>query len=382
MVNRSLRLFALVTLIVTCALAALAATDYEVFVGTYTGPHSKGIYSFRFDSATGKWTPLELAAATENPSYLVVDRQGRFLYAVNETESYKGTNSGAVSAFAIDPATWKLTFLQQVSSLGGAPAYMTLDKTGHDLLVADYSGGDVAVFPVESDGQLGEHTALDQHQGSSVNPERQKGPHAHSIQMTNNDRFAMSADLGLDKIIIDRFDPTRGTLTPNDPPFATVAPGSGPRHLAFSRSGKFVYVINEMGTSVTVFSFDARTAAMRELQTISTVAKQYPANTGAEIQLDPHGRFLYTSTRGVDVITEFKVSPKSGKLTLAGRTPAGGKTPRFFTLDPTGRWMFVADQDSDTIVLFRVDENSGSLTQAGQIEIGSPVCLAFVPAKK
>ena len=382
--NRLLRLLVCFLSIVTWTVSACASADeYEVFVGTYTGPHSKGIYSFRFDPATGKWTAPELAVETENPSFLAVDHEGRYLYAVNEVEDYKGTSAGAVSVFSIDPAGDKLALQQQVSSLGGAPAYLTLDKTGRDLLVADYSGGDVVVFPVGKDGRLGEHTALDQHKGASINPDRQKGPHAHSVQMTNDNRFAMSADLGLDKIIIDRFDPAAGTLTPNEPAFAGVAPGSGPRHMAFARSGKFVYVINEMATSVTVFAFDARTASMREVQTISTVAEHDPANSGAEIQLDPSGRFLYTSTRKVDTIEEFKVAEGSGKLTFVGRVPAGGKTPRFFTLDPTGQWMFVADQDSDAIVLYAVDKNTGKLTATGnRMEMGSPVSLVFVPVHK
>lgn len=197
--------------------------------------------------------------------------------------------------------------------------------------------------------------------------------------MTKDNRFVMSADLGLDKIVIDRFDPARGTLTANQPESATVAPGAGPRHLAFAPSGKFVYVVNEMGNSVTVFSFDARTAAMREIQTIPTLAKQDSSSTGGEIVIDPAGQFLYTSTRSDDSIQVFKIDRDSGKLTFIERTSAAGRTPRFITLDPTGGWMFVADQDSDAIVLFRVDKNSGKLTDTGdRIEIGMPVCLAFV----
>ncbi|HUN88905.1 MAG TPA: beta-propeller fold lactonase family protein, partial [Terriglobales bacterium] len=206
MISRFLRRTALVACIFTFAVA-FAATDYEVFVGTYTGPHSKGIYSFRFDPIIGKAGPVELAAETNNPSFLAVDKQGKYLYAVNELDEYKGAKSGAVSVFSIDPATGTLKFEQQVASLGGAPAYLTLDKTGRALLVANYNGGNVVVFPITANGQLGEHSALDQHSGSGPDRERQEGPHAHSVQMTNDNRFAMSADLGLDKVIIDKFDP-------------------------------------------------------------------------------------------------------------------------------------------------------------------------------
>jgi len=383
MLNMSIRYFRALTfaLVALFALAAFAA-DYNVFVGTYTGPNSKGIYTFRFDPATGKFTEPHVAAETDNPSFLALDPHNRFLYAVNELESYKGTVSGAVSVFEVDPSTAKLTFRQQVSSLGEDPAYIAVDHSGHDVLVADYTTGDVVVFPIEKDGTLGEHTALDQHHGSSVNPERQKGPHAHSIQLTNDNRFALSADLGLDKIIIYRFDPARGTLTANKPPFATVAPGAGPRHIAFSSDGRFAYVADEMGTDVTVFSLNAKTGAMHELQTIDTVAEHDPANTAAEIALAPSGSYLYTSTRKADVITEFSVARKSGKLTLVDRVPSGGKNPRFFALDPTGQWMFVANQSSDEIVLYRVDKTTGKLTPTGNsIHIGAPVCLVFVPAR-
>lgn len=384
MLNRTARLLLCVTWLLTSILPALAADgEYEVFVGTYTGAHSKGIYSFRFNPTTGKATPPQLVAETENPSFLVVDHAGRFLYAVNEVGNYQRKSSGAVSVFSIDPASSKLTLQQQVASMGADPAYLTLDKTGRELLVANYTGGNVAVFPISADGHLGDHTAFEQHSGSSVDRERQEGPHAHSIQMTNDNRFALSADLGLDKVIIDRFDPAHGTLTPNKPEFATVKVGSGPRHLAIAPSGKFVYLLNEMATTVTVFSFDARTGTMHEQQTIDTVATHNPANTAAEIEIDHGGRFLYASTRGEDSIAEFKIDQGSGKLTLVDRTPSVGKTPRFFTLDPTGRWMFVAGQDSDNIVLFSVDQKSGKLKQTGsRIEVGSPVCLVFVPESK
>ncbi len=372
--------FLLCSSLLLTSFAAFAQSTYQVFVGTYTGPHSKGIYSFRFDAVSGKVTSPEVAAETENPSFLVIDARGRFVYAVNETGKYLGKASGALSVFAIDGA--KLTLKQQVASMGADPAYLTLDKTGRNLLVANYTGGNVAVFPIESDGRLGDHSAFEQHTGSSVNKERQEGPHAHSIQMSNDNRFAMSADLGTDKIIVDRFDAVHGTLTPDEPDSTSITAGSGPRHLAFAPSGKFLYLLNEMATSVSVFSLDARTGALHEIQSIDTVTQHDPANTAAEIQIDRSGRFLYTSTRHDDSIATYQVDPKSGKLKLVDRVSSGGKAPRFFTLDPTGKWMFVADQESDVIVLFKVDPQNGKLTKTDtRIEIGAPVCLAFLPIK-
>jgi 6-phosphogluconolactonase len=357
-----------------------AKTKYQVYVGTYTGEHSKGIYTFEFDAATGNSSTPVLAAETENPSFLSIDPQHKFLYAANETHGYKGTTSGAVSVFAINPGSRSLTFQQQISSLGGDPCYITLDRTGHYVLVANYTGGNVAVFPVLDNGRLGERTGLDQHTGTSANHERQDGPHAHAIQMTADNRFALSADLGNDKVIISRFDSVHGTLTANQPPSASLEPGAGPRHVAFAHSGKFVYVLNELTTSVTVLSFDPHTGATHVLQTIDIVDKRDPANTAAEIAIDSTGRFLYTSNRHDDTLAVFKIAPDSGELTLVERQPSLAKTPRFFTLDPTGRWMLVAGQDSNDIALFRVDQTTGKLTPTHtRIPVGAPVCLVFVP---
>jgi 6-phosphogluconolactonase len=378
MYNRSLAILVLLLISHIPTLAAPNAKgSYQVFVGTYTGTESKGIYTFRFDPATGKASTPVLAAESENPSFLAVDPQHRFLYAANEVHNYQGTTSGAVTVFAIDPKTWKLNFQQQVPSVGGDPCHLTLDRTGHYLLIANYTGGNVAVFRIDANGRLGERTALDQHTGSSVNHDRQQAPHAHAAQMTPDNRFALSPDLGNDHVVISRFDPARGTLTHSDP--AVAEAGSGPRHAAFAPSGNFLYVLNELTPSVTVFSLDPRTGATRALQTIDAVSKHDPANTSAEIVMDHAGHFLYTSTRHDDSIAIFKVAQNSGKLTLVDRLPAAVKTPRFITLDPTGRWMFVAGQDSNDIALFRVDKSTGKLTPTDmRIAVGAPVCLVFV----
>jgi 6-phosphogluconolactonase len=359
---------------------AAAKGEYLVYIGTYTGPKSKGIYAYRFDAATGRLSSLGLVSETANPSFLAVRPSRRFLYAVNEISDYKGGNSGAVSAFVIDPGTHKLTFLNEVSSRGGDPCYVEVDKTGKYVLVANYSGGSVAVFRVLQDGRLDEASAFVQHAGSSVNPERQQGPHAHSIDLSPDNRFAIAADLGLDQLLVYRFDSRKGALAPNHAAFAKVNPGAGPRHFVFHPSGRFAYAITEMQSTVVAFSYDVGSGVLRELQTISTLPKDFAGdNTGAEIQVHPTGKFLYGSNRGHDSIAVFAIDAGKGTLTPVELVPTQGKTPRNLEIDPTGSYLFAANQDSDNIVVFRIDLNTGRLTATGQaLEVPSPVCVKFV----
>lgn len=357
-----------------------ASSQYLVYLGTYTGPKSKGIYVYRFDPATGKLSPMGLAAETENPSFLAISPNRQFLYAVNETENYQGQKTGAVSAFSIDRHTGKLTFLNQVASRGTAPCYISLDNSGKYVMVANYGSGSIAVFPVGADGRLGDATAFVQHHGSSVNHERQAGPHAHSVHVSPDNRFVLAADLGLDEVLVSRFDATNGTLTPNDPPFAKVKPGSGPRHFAFSPDGKFVYVISEMGSSLTVFSYDADRGSLEEKQVISSLPNGFRGeSSGAEVAVHPSGKFLYASNRGNDSIAVFAIDAQNGTLTPVETVPTQGKTPRMFQIDPTGHYLIAANQDSDNTVVFRIDPQTGRLTPTGQVlELGSPVCVEFV----
>lgn len=382
-------LLALFLLIVFAAAAAPAAQpgNYLFYVGTYTkeGSKSKGIYAYRFDANTGQITPLGLAAETTNPSFLALHPNGRFLYAVNEVGNYKGPNSGGVSAFSIDRsegdrAAGKLTFLNEVPSRGADPCYITVDKTGKYVLVANYTGGSVAVFPVLDDGKLGQASAFVQHSGHGTNPERQEGPHAHSIDLSPDNRFAMVDDLGLDELLVYKFESAKGTLTPNDPPFAKVDPGVGPRHFALHPAGKFAYVISEMKGTVTVFSNDASTGTLHSLQAISTLPKGFTGEIeDAEIQVHPSGKFLYASNRGHDSIAVFAVDANKGTLTPVEYTPTQGKTPRSFEIDPTGKFLFAANQKSDNIVVFRIDAKTGRLTPTGQVlEARSPVCIKFL----
>ena len=352
---------------------------YLVYVGTYTDHGSKGIYAYRFDSSTGKMTSLGLAAETTEPSFLAVDSSGRFLYAVNETETYNGQPTGAVSAFAIQPDAGKLSLLNQVSSRGTDPAHITLDRTGKYVLVANYTSGSVAVFALLKDGRLGEVTSFVQHKGSSVNPDRQKGPHAHAIALAPDNRFAVVADLGLDQLLIYPFDAAKGTLGAQ-PRVVKASPGAGPRHLVFSTDGRFLYMLNEMQSSVVPYSYDAASGALHELQTISSLRKGFSSeNTAAEIEIDPSGKFLFASNRGDDGIAVFAIDSHTGMLTHVETDSTGGKTPRNFAIDPTGSWLLAANQDSDNIVVFRIDQKTGHLSPTGgALQVPSPVCLKFV----
>jgi 6-phosphogluconolactonase len=359
---------------------AAARGNYLVYIGTYTDKDSKGIYAYRYDARSSQLTSLGLAAETENPSFLAVHPNRRFLYAVNEVADYKGPNSGAVSGFAVDQKTGKLTLLNELPTRGADPCYVALDKTGRYVLVANYTGGSVAAFPVLPDGRLSEASAFIQHTGSSVNRERQEGPHAHWIDLSDDNRFALAVDLGLDEVLVYRFDASRGSLTPSTPAFAKVNPGAGPRHLAFHPKGKFAYVINELQSTVTALSYDAVSGTLQELQTLSTLPKGFSGqNDTAEVAVHPSGKFLYGSNRGHDSIAVFAINSRNGTLALVENVSTGGKTPRNFEIDPTGSRLFVANQDSGNIVVFRIDPKSGRLTPTGQVlDVPTPVCVKFV----
>lgn len=360
------------------ATAALGAPKhFLVYFGTYTGPKSKGIYVARFDAASGKLQPLEVAAEIANPSFVAPDPRGKFLYAVSEERG------GSVSAFSIDAQTGKLTFLNRVSSRGNGPCYVRVDKTGKAALVANYGSGSFAVLPIEADGKLKEASAFVQDEGKGFNPARQDRPHAHSLNPSPDDRFAVGADLGLDKLFVFKFDAANGTLTPNNPPFAQVKPGSGPRHFAFHPNGKFAYVTNEMASTVDAFTWNAAAGELHGIQTISTLPPGFKGeSTTAEIQVHPAGKFLYDSNRGADSITVFAIDRRSGTLKVVDHTSTQGNMPRNFGIDPTGSFLIAANQKSDNIVVFRIDKGSGRLTPTGQVlEVGSPVCVKFIPVK-
>lgn len=353
--------------------------EYLVYAGTYTGPQSKGIYAFRFQPATGKVTSLGLVAETVNPSFVVLHRKRRLLYAVNETPTREHQSSGSVSAFSVDTHTGQMTRLNQVSSRGDAPASLTLDRTGNWVIAANYNGGSVAVFPVKADGRLGEASSFVQHSGASVHA-RQKGPHPHQTVVSPDNRYVLVPDLGLDQVVVYRFDATKGALTPNDPPAAKVSPGSGPRHLTFHPNGRFVFLLNEITSTVSVFSYDAARGTLEGLQTIPALPAGFSQpSSAAEIEVDRTGTFLYASLRGPDEIVMFAVDSKTGMLSLKGRVATQGKAPRHFAIDPAGAYLLVANQNSGNIVFFRIDRKTGDLTPTGTVlDVPSPVCITFL----
>ena len=369
------------------ALAAGKTTiggEYIVYVGTNTHSKSKGIYAYRFQPSSGKVTPIGLVAETPNPSWLTVHPGLRYLYAVNEAELKREPGKpNNISSFALDRASGKLTFLNRASAGGQGPCYVSVDRTGKTLLLANYGSGSVAALPIQADGRLGEATAFVQHKAASVNAQSQPRPRGHCILASPNNRFVLAADLGLDQLFVYRFDAAKGTLTPNDPPFAKIASGTGPRHIAIHPNKKLVYVVSEMGNIVTMFQYADSTGTLTELGTVSTLPKEFTAkSTSAEIEVDRAGKFLYTSNRGHDSIAVFAIDPKKGTLTPVEYVPTQGKTPRNFEIDPTGQYLFAANQDSNNIVLFRVDPNTGKLTPTGTVldDAPEPTRVLFVPA--
>ena len=379
---RELRIALVLVVVFVCAASAASATgEYLMYVGTYTdNTKSKGIYAYRYDATTHQLEALGLAAETANPSFLAMSPNRKFLYAVNELQEYDGQKTGGLSAFSIDAATGKLSFLNEVASGGTDPCYVTLDKTGKYVLAANYTSGSVAGFSVLPDGRLGARTAFDQHAGHGVNPRRQEGPHAHSIDLSPDNRFAIVDDLGLDEVMVYRFSADHGLLAPNSPPYATVDAGSGPRHFAFHPNGKFAYVVSEMKSTVTAFSYDAANGTLHPLQTVSTLPKDFKGeNDDAEIQVHPSGKFLYASNRGHDSITVFAVDPAKGTLTLVEHVSTQGKTPRNFAIDPTGTRLLAANEESDSVVVFSIDPKTGKLIPTGQVlKVAAPVSIVFV----
>ena len=357
---------------------AYHARELTLYVGTYTTGKSEGIYVYRMDQSTGQLKRVTFVKAI-NPSFLTMAPSKRYLYAVNEVGGFGGKTSGAVSAFAIDPSSGNLRFLNQQASIGADPCHLTVDRKGRFLLVANYTGGNLSVLPIKSSGSLGPAIDLVQHQGSSIK-EQQKGPHAHCIILDRSNRHALAADLGIDKIMIYRFDPTTGKLKSAAQSWAPLQPGAGPRHITLNPSGKYAYVINELDSTMSAFRYDSENGTLRLIQTVSTLPEGFSGRSYcADLHVAPSGRFLYGSNRGHDSIVTFAIDQSTGRLNYVDAVPTRGKWPRNFSIDPSGRFLLVANQHSDNVVTFRIDEQTGKLHESGHIEeIPTPVCLKFL----
>ena len=370
-----------------------AKKNYRAYVGTYTSKTaSKGVYSFHFDPATGKMSSLILAAESKDPSWVVVHPNRKFLYAANEA----GKES-MISAFAMEQKSRNLTLVKQLPALGEDPCYLFFDRTGKFLLTANYTSGNSVAFEILPNGTPGTHVESPNYGMSpnvgklGPNKERQEAPHAHWIQPSMDNHFVYVADLGLDSILVFRFNPDAWKLgkpilaaTPNGDFFdsaAVLALGTGPRHAVFSSGDRFLYVLGELKSTVTVFAHNGE--KFRSVQVIPTLPAGFSGrNDAAEIALHPGGRFLYASNRGEDTIAVFSINLANGTLTVVDRVPTGGREPRHFVIDPTGQFLLAENQHSDTIVEFRINPSTGKLTPTGEtLQVPSPVCIAFVPVE-
>jgi 6-phosphogluconolactonase len=354
-----------------------------VYVGTFKRESSKGIYAWRLDTNSGRMDPLGLVADTMRPLFIALHPNRRFLYAVSRPTAVERQNVGVVLAYAIDPKTARLTMLNSFPTRGIDPAYVAVDRAGLNLLVANFGSnsgdGCVTVFPIKKDGSLAEASDSIQYSGVGVHPQRQRGPHSQAINVSPDNRFVFVADLGLDKIFVYHFDAEQGRLRPNDPAFATLHPGAGPRQFVFHPSGRFLHVVNEIQSTVTTFTY--ATGMLKEVQTISTLPQGFTGtSTAATVQLHPSGRFLYASNRGADDIAVYSIDPKTGTLTPVEFVPTLGKTPGNFGIDPSGSWLIVANQASDSLVQFSIDPQTGRLHATDQtFQIGTPSCVRFLP---
>lgn len=362
-----------------------------LYVGAYTEPSqhgsAAGISVFRMEQSSGALAHVRTIAGVVNPSFLAIDPLRRHLFAVNETGTHDGQPGGGVSAFTLDAATGNLTPLNQQPTRGTFPAHLTVDPTGAYLLVANYGSGNVAVYPIGAGGDLGAMIDLVQNSGSGPNRARQEGPHAHMITFDPSGRYALLVDLGIDRTLVYRLDIATGKLNPHtivvDGAIAQAcgqaAPGAGPRHIAFHPTNRYAYVINELGSTIDAFAWDAARGMLAHRQTVSTLPAGFAGKSScAEIVVHPSGRFLYGSNRGDDSIAIFAIDEASGELTARGHVPTQGKNPRSITLDPTGTFLLAANQDTDTIVTFQIHQSTGMPTATGEIaHTPTPVCLLF-----
>ncbi len=393
------------SLITTAALAPALARAQKpggpilAYAGTYSSPHGPegskgrgdGIYLLEVNQSTGALRQREIIRNDANPAWLAFNPSRTHLYSANETPTYQGAASGSVSAYAIDRSTGHLTLLNTVSSEGAGPAHMSVHPSGKYALVANYAGGTVAVLPVRANGELGPATDVKHNQGTA-GPEHattappgsfaisgHEGPHAHMIHSDPTGRFVLASDLGLDRILIWKFDLEKGTLTPNEPPFVSLPAGDGPRHFAFHPNGRWFYSLQEEASTLVLFDYDAAQGRLTARQTVSSLPKGFAGtNFTSEILISPDARFLYAANRLHDSIAWFSIA-QNGELTFAGEEWTRGDYPRSFNIDPTGSFLYSCNQRSDAIVTFRVNTKTGALTFTGQyMPVGTPAAVVFL----
>jgi 6-phosphogluconolactonase len=374
--------------LITCVLALFTTTavvgtasrfappaERLVYVGTYTGEMSKGIYAFHFDDSSGALTPLGLVAETPSPSFLTSSADGRYVFAVNELQTFGGAASGSVTSFAVDPATAKLSEISVQPSKGAGPCHLALDRTGRYLAVANYNGGNFGLFPVGADGRLQPATAVVSGEPADAGSTK---PLGHMVSFNADNRFLVAADKGLNRMLVFRFDASTGALTPNQPSSAALPPGSGPRHFGFHPNGQWLFTIAEQAATITTFAWDQKSGSLTALSSVPTRPAGFTTGSTAETVVHPTGRFVYGSNRGHDSIAVFSVGA-DGALTLVEHEPTRGQTPRNFALDPSGRWLVAANQRSNTLAVFSVDQTTGALTPVGSLtSVGAPVCVLFM----
>jgi len=355
-------------------------TPNDFYVGTYGTGQSGGIYFCRLNVQTGEIELRHEIVGIDNPSFLAIGKENRFLYAVNEVTEMNGTPCGAVSAFAIDSENGKLRYLNHQLTRGGSPCYISIDHSGNFVLTVNYSGGNVAVMPVLNGGNLGENVEFVQHKGQSINPDRQSAPHPHSIIASPDNQYIFVPDLGLDKILIYKFDQEKGTLRLNNIPHVSLKSGAGPRHFTFHPNGKFAYVINELDSTITAFLYKSTKGELKEIQTVSTLPEDYAGiNYCADIHIHPAGKFLYGSNRGHNSIAIFTINHETGIFTKTGHEPTQGDFPRNFAIESAGKFLLVANQRSNNIVSFQIKDKTGELIPTGyMIGISKPVCIKFL----
>ena len=360
-----------------------SARDYLVFFGTHSVGPGKGFSVAHFNSTTGELSKPQLIEVAQAPAYFIIHPNGRFLYTCNSNDFAKGYTGQTITAYKIDPGTGQLTFINQQSSGGADPSFIFMDASEKYLLVANYKGGSIASVETNPDGSLGKVVANIFHSGRSVDTLRQTQPYAHSVRLDPSNRFALVADLGVDRLFVYRFDSANGMLSPNNPPYVSVTPGSGPRHTAFHPNGRFLYLVNEMSSTVTTYQWDPSSGKLTELQISSTLPAGYSGkNACAEIEVSHNGKFLYASNRGHESIAVFSVNRKSGKISLVENVPSLGHSPRNFTFDPTGKWFVVTNHLSNNAVVYKVNKRNGHLTPAGEpVTVDSPFCVRFLPIK-